>query len=142
MLEDYVDICISETYAGYRLGTHFNNVGWENVINKRATDEWWAKQLQEIIEAAKFQIAGLAHISKLDIMFRGIIAIGEGAWATSSGLGFEDAIRCDQYNNVLLELEEIDDLDDEPGDIQTNLGTQTKENKHVSPAVQDRKMKK
>ncbi|KAG6717411.1 uncharacterized protein LOC122307053 [Carya illinoinensis] len=107
-----------------------------------ATDEWWAKKLQEIQEAAKFRNAGLAHISKLDIMFRGITATGEGAWAPSSVLGFEDAIRFDQYNDVLLELEEIDDSDDESGDIQTNLDTQMKENKHVSPVVQDRKRKK
>ncbi|KAG2667377.1 hypothetical protein I3760_15G111300, partial [Carya illinoinensis] len=189
MLEDYVDICVSEIYAGNRPGTHFNKVGWKNVVNKfsekvgkefnykqlknkwdslkkdwniwtklvgketglgwdpvkktvDATDEWWAKKLQEIPEAAKFRNAGLAHISKLDIMFRGITATGEGAWAPSSGLGLEDAIRFDQYNDVLLELEEIDDSDDEPGDIQSNLDTQTKENKHVSPAVQDRKRKK
>ncbi|KAG6628872.1 hypothetical protein CIPAW_14G042800 [Carya illinoinensis] len=118
-------------------------LGWDPVKKiVDATDEWWAKKLQEISEAAKFRNAGLAHISKLDIMFRGITATGEGAWAPSSGLGFENAIRFDQYNDVLLELEEIDDSDDEPGDIQTNLDTQTKENKHVSPAVQDRKRKK
>ncbi|KAG6671366.1 hypothetical protein I3842_16G000900 [Carya illinoinensis] len=67
---------------------------------------------------------------------------GYYTWAPSSRLGFEDAIRFDQYNDVLLELEEIDDSDDEPGDIQSNLDTQMKENKHVSPAVQDRKRKK
>ncbi|KAG6677810.1 hypothetical protein I3842_14G045700 [Carya illinoinensis] len=164
MLEDYVDICVSEIYAGNRPGTHFNKVGWKNVVNEfsekvgkefnykqlknkwdslkkdwniwtklvgketglgwdpvkkivDATDEWWAKKLQEIPEATKFRNAGLAHISKLDIIFRGITATGEGAWASSSGLGFEDVIRFDQYNDVLLELEEIDDSDDEPGDI-------------------------
>ncbi|KAG7940705.1 hypothetical protein I3843_16G000800 [Carya illinoinensis] len=189
MLEDYVDICVSGIYAGNRPWTHFNKVGWKNVVNKfsekigkefnykqlknkwdslkkdwniwtklvgketglgwdpvkktvDATYEWWAKKLQEIPEAAKFRNAGLAHIFKLDIMFRGITEIGEGAWAPSSRLGFEDAIRFDQYNDVLLELEEVDDSDDEPGDIQSNLDTQMKENKHVSPAVQDRKRKK
>ncbi|KAG6700996.1 hypothetical protein I3842_08G142000 [Carya illinoinensis] len=128
-----------EDYASNRPGTHFNKIGWKNVVNKfsekigkefcykqlknkwdslkkdwnswtklvgketglgwdpvkktiDATDEWWEKKLQEIPEADKFRNAGLAHISKLDIMFRGITAIGEEAWAPSFGLGFEDVL--------------------------------------------------
>ncbi|KAG6718273.1 hypothetical protein I3842_04G142000 [Carya illinoinensis] len=176
MLENYVDICVSEIYAGNRPGTHFNKIGWKNVVNKfsekigkefcykqlknkwdrketglgwdpvkktiDATDEWWDKKLQEIPEAAKFQNAGLAHISKLDIMFRGITATSEGAWAPSFGLDFEDAVRFDQDNDVMLDVEEIDDSDDEPGDIHADLDTQMKESKRATPAIQDRKRKK
>ncbi|KAG6644919.1 hypothetical protein CIPAW_08G085800 [Carya illinoinensis] len=180
MLEDYVDICVCEIYAGNRLGTHFNKIGWKNVVNKFSekigkefcykqlknkwdslkndwniwtklvgnetglgwdpvkktidgTDEWWEKELQN---------AGLAHISKLDIMFRGITATGEGAWALSFGLNFEDAVRFDQDNDVMLDVEETDDSDDEPGDIHADLDTQTKESKRATPTIQDRKRKK
>ncbi|KAG6673954.1 hypothetical protein I3843_15G016200, partial [Carya illinoinensis] len=96
----------------------------------------------EISEAAKFRNAGLAHISKLDIMFRGITTTGEGAWAPSFGLDFEDAVRFDQDNDVMLDVEEIDDSDDEPGDIHADLDTQMKESKLATPAIQDRKRKK
>ena len=34
MLEDYLDICITEIYVGNHPGTHFNKTGWKNVINK------------------------------------------------------------------------------------------------------------
>ncbi|KAG6645090.1 hypothetical protein CIPAW_08G099200, partial [Carya illinoinensis] len=177
MLEDYVDICVSEIYAGNRPRTHFNKIGWKNVVNKlsekigeefcykQLKNKWdslkkdwniWTKlvgkeiglgwdpdkKLQEIPEAAKFQNAGLAHISKLDIMFRGITATGEGAWAPSFGLGFEDAVRFDQDNDVMLDVEEIDDSDDEPGDIHVDLDTQTKESKQATLTIQDRKRKK
>ncbi|KAG6675524.1 hypothetical protein I3842_15G107500 [Carya illinoinensis] len=118
-------------------------LGWD-LVKKTidATDEWWEKKLQEIPEAAKFQNAGLAHISKLDIMFRGITAIGEGAWAPSFGLGFEDIVRFDQDNDVMLDIEEIDDSDDELGDIHADLDTQMKESKWATLAIQDRKRKK
>ncbi|KAG2682452.1 hypothetical protein I3760_11G192300 [Carya illinoinensis] len=161
MPEDYVDICVSEINAGNRPGTHFNKVGWKNVVNKfneKIGKEFCYKQLKnkwdslkkdlniwtklEILEAAKFQNAGLAHISKLDIMFRDITATGEGAWAPSFGFSFEDAVRFDQDNNVMLDVEEIDDSDDEPGDIHADLDTQTKESKWATPVIQDRKMKK
>ena len=33
-LEDYLDIYITEIYAGNRPRTHFNKTGWKNVINK------------------------------------------------------------------------------------------------------------
>ncbi|KAG2686054.1 hypothetical protein I3760_10G158000 [Carya illinoinensis] len=178
ILEDYVDICVSEIYAGNRLGTYFNKIGWKIIWYKQlknkwdslkkedwniwtklvgketglgwypvkktidAMNEWWEKKLQEIPEVAKFWNAGLAHISKLDIMFRGITATGEGAWAPSFGLGFEDAVRFDQDNDVMLEVEEINDSDDKPDDIHADLDTQTKESKRVTPTIQDRKRKK
>ncbi|XP_042944491.1 uncharacterized protein LOC122278364 [Carya illinoinensis] len=138
MLEDYVDICVSEIYAGKETG-----LGWDSVKKTiDATDEWWEKKLQEIPEAAKFRNAGLTHISKLDIMFRGITATGEGAWAPSFRLGFEDVVRFDQDNDVMLDVEEIDDSDDEPGDIHADLDTQTKESKRATPTIQDRKRKR
>jgi hypothetical protein len=34
VLEDYLNICITEIHAGNRLGTHFNKTRWKNVINK------------------------------------------------------------------------------------------------------------
>jgi hypothetical protein len=34
MLEDYLDIYITEIHANNRLGTHFNKTGQKNVINK------------------------------------------------------------------------------------------------------------
>jgi hypothetical protein len=34
MLEDYLDICITEIHAGNCPGTHFNKTGLKNVINK------------------------------------------------------------------------------------------------------------
>ncbi|KAG7990297.1 hypothetical protein I3843_02G019200 [Carya illinoinensis] len=133
MLEDYVDIFVSEIYAGNHPRTHFNKIGWKIICYKQlknkwdslkndwniwtkfvgretsfgwdsvkktieAMDEWWGKKsykYYEIQEAAKFCNAGLAHIFELDIMFRGIIATGEGAWAPSFGLNFEDIIRFD-----------------------------------------------
>ncbi|KAG7960904.1 hypothetical protein I3843_10G150900 [Carya illinoinensis] len=162
ILEDYVDICVSEIYVGNRLGTHFNKIGWKmwlislarkldwniwtKLVGKEtgigwdpvkktidAMNEWWEKKLQ---------ILCLAHISKLDIMFRGITATGEGAWAPSFGLDFEDAVRFDQDNDVMLEVEEINDSEDEPGDIHADLDTQMKESKRVTPTIQDRKKKK
>jgi uncharacterized protein (DUF2164 family) len=34
MLKYYLDIYIIEIHARNRLGTHFYNTGWKNVINK------------------------------------------------------------------------------------------------------------
>jgi hypothetical protein len=34
MLEDYLDVYITEIHAGNYLGTHFNRTKWKNVINK------------------------------------------------------------------------------------------------------------
>ncbi|XP_042939367.1 uncharacterized protein LOC122274392 [Carya illinoinensis] len=124
---------LEEVYIGHYKGNE-TGLGWDPVKKTiDGTDEWWEKELQN---------AGLAHISKLDIMFRGITATGEGAWALSFGLNFEDAVRFDQDNDVMLDVEETDDSDDEPGDIHADLDTQTKESKRATPTIQDRKRKK
>jgi hypothetical protein len=34
VLEDYLNICITEIHADNRLATHFNKTRWKNVINK------------------------------------------------------------------------------------------------------------
>ncbi|KAG2686068.1 hypothetical protein I3843_10G150700 [Carya illinoinensis] len=49
MLEDYLDICVNEIYAGNVPGTHFNKIGWKNVVNKfseKVDKEFNYKQLK------------------------------------------------------------------------------------------------
>ncbi|KAG6639976.1 hypothetical protein CIPAW_10G139000 [Carya illinoinensis] len=56
MLEDYVDICVSEIYAGNRPGTHFNKIGWKNVVNKfskKIGKEFCYKQLKNKSDSLK-----------------------------------------------------------------------------------------
>ncbi|KAG6717740.1 hypothetical protein I3842_04G115600 [Carya illinoinensis] len=200
MLENYLDVCISEVQAGNRPRTHFNKIGWRNVINKfsekmgrqysykqlknkwdnlkkdwniwmklignetglgwdpvkktiDATEAWWAKKLQEIPEAAKFQSVGLAHVAKMKILFNDITTTNEMAWAPSSRLPFDDigsatdaGVSCDKDKNVLLE--HLDDSDDESDldandsdDISADFDTQDKGKKWFSSRVQVRKRK-
>jgi hypothetical protein len=56
MLEDYLDICITEIHAGNRLGTHFNKTGWKNVINKfneKTGKQYCYKQLKNKWDSLK-----------------------------------------------------------------------------------------
>jgi hypothetical protein len=49
MLEDYLDICIIEIHVGNRLETHFNRIGWKNVIdkfNEKTKKQYCYKQLK------------------------------------------------------------------------------------------------
>jgi hypothetical protein len=56
MLEDYLDICITEINAGNRPGTHFNRTGWKNVIdkfNEKTGKQYCYKQLKNKWDSLK-----------------------------------------------------------------------------------------
>jgi hypothetical protein len=56
MLEDYLDICITEIHAGNRLGTHFHKTRWKNVINKfnkKTGKQYCYKQLKNKCDSLK-----------------------------------------------------------------------------------------
>jgi hypothetical protein len=56
MIEDYLDICITEIHAGNRLGTYFNKIGWKNVIdkfNEKAGKQYCYKQLKNKFDSLK-----------------------------------------------------------------------------------------
>ncbi|XP_059442180.1 uncharacterized protein LOC132174560 [Corylus avellana] len=149
MLEDYLDICITEIHAGKETG-----LGWDPVKKTiDAPDDWWEKKLQEVPEATKFRTTGLAYATKVEILFRDITATGEGSWAPSIGLvpndiGFIDSaeVMLNEDDNV---VEGLDVLDDEPNlnthgidDIPADLDTRDKGNKKFGLAVQCKKRKK
>ncbi|MFQ6620664.1 hypothetical protein Gotur_000845, partial [Gossypium turneri] len=62
-------------------------LGW-NPIKRTvdASDEWWESRLQVVPEAKKFRTSGIdpEFEGKLDLMFIGIVATGDKAWAPSS----------------------------------------------------------
>jgi hypothetical protein len=56
MLEDYLNICITEIRIGNRLGTHFNMTGWKNVIdkfNEKTEKQYCYKQLKNKCDSLK-----------------------------------------------------------------------------------------
>ncbi|KAL0006046.1 hypothetical protein SO802_013607 [Lithocarpus litseifolius] len=64
-----------------------NGSGWDTAKGTiAATDDWWERKLMEVPEAAKFREKGLENVDLLDIMFKDIVAIGDLAWAPTSGV--------------------------------------------------------
>jgi hypothetical protein len=110
--------------------------------------------MQEIPNVAKFCTAGLAHVMKMKILFRGITATGERSWTLFIGLVLNDidatnalGVMFDEDDNALLEG--VGDLDDELNlnthtidDIPTDLDVGDKGNKKVGYIVQSKKRKK
>jgi hypothetical protein len=56
ILEDYLDICITDIHVGNRLRTHFNKIGWKYVINKfneKTGKQYFYKQLKNKCDSLK-----------------------------------------------------------------------------------------
>jgi hypothetical protein len=56
LLEDYLDICITEIHVGNYPRTHFNRTGWKNVIdkfNKKTGKQYCYKQLKNKCDSLK-----------------------------------------------------------------------------------------
>ncbi|XP_059446609.1 uncharacterized protein LOC132178175 [Corylus avellana] len=149
LLEDYLDICITEIHAGKETG-----LGWDPVKKTiDAPNDWWEKKLQEVPKATKFRTTGLAYAMKVKILFRDITATREGSWVPSIGLVPNDISGIDAATVILDEddnvVEGLDVLDDKPNlnthginDIPAYLDTQDKKNKKFGLAVQCKKRKK
>ncbi|MFQ6620657.1 hypothetical protein Gotur_000845, partial [Gossypium turneri] len=110
LTEIFCDICIKEILKGNRPGTHFARDGWLKIMTnfeketgedtglgwnpiKRtvdASDEWWESRLQ------------------LDLMFIGIVATGDKAWAPSSSTLPSDFF--DDVNNEIPEENEEENM--------------------------------
>ncbi|KAL1087340.1 hypothetical protein V6Z11_D08G176600 [Gossypium hirsutum] len=86
-------------------------LGW-NLIKRTidASDEWWESGLQVVPEAKKFRTSGIdpEFEGKLDQMFMGIVAIGDKAWAPSSGTLRSDFF--EDVNNEILEENEEENI--------------------------------
>jgi hypothetical protein len=56
ILEDYLDICITEIHTGSRLEAHFNKTRWKNVIdkfNEKTRKQYFYKQLKNKWDSLK-----------------------------------------------------------------------------------------
>ncbi|RVX11459.1 L10-interacting MYB domain-containing protein [Vitis vinifera] len=82
-------------------------LGWDpmrQTIN--ASNEWWDKKLKENPEAIKFKTKGLKNVEQLDILFKDIIATGEGAWAPSQGFvgqEVDDSSKVGEHEDNIIE---------------------------------------
>ncbi|XP_059436122.1 uncharacterized protein LOC132169049 [Corylus avellana] len=137
MLEDYLDIHITEIHAGNRPGTHFKRTGWKN----------------EVPEATKFRTTGLTYAMNVEILFRDIIATRKGSWTPSIGLVSNDIGVIDSADEMFNEddnvVEGLDVLDDEPNlnthgidNILADLDMRDKGNMKFDLAVQCKKINK
>ncbi|MFQ6620658.1 hypothetical protein Gotur_000845 [Gossypium turneri] len=132
LTEIFCDICIKEILKGNRPGTHFARDGWLKIMTnfeketgkgedtglgwnpiKRtvdASDEWWESRLQVVPEAKKFRTSGIdpEFEGKLDLMFIGIVATGDKAWAPSSSTLPSDFF--DDVNNEIPEENEEENM--------------------------------
>ncbi|KAL6328079.1 hypothetical protein AAG906_033353 [Vitis piasezkii] len=77
-----------------------------------ASNEWWDKKLKENPEAIKFKTKGLKNVEQLDILFKDIIATGEGAWAPSQGFVGQDV---DDSSKSVENRSSISSRGDKPG---------------------------
>jgi hypothetical protein len=85
---------------------------------KKTIDFFLYTKIQEVPEATKFHMTGLAYAMKVEMLFRDITTTKEGSWAPSIGLVpneigvMDDAdVMFDEDDNVVKGL---DVLDDEP----------------------------
>ncbi|KAK2643821.1 hypothetical protein Ddye_019016 [Dipteronia dyeriana] len=70
------------------------------------SNEWWEAKLQ--VEALKFHMNGLENVFKINELFRNVTAIGDRAWAPTSGLMphlYSQAFMT--KDNVSLDFEEV-----------------------------------
>ncbi|KAH1031317.1 hypothetical protein J1N35_043491 [Gossypium stocksii] len=96
LTEIFCDICIKEILKGNRPGTHFTKDGWLKIMTN------FEKEAGKVVpEAQKFRTSGIdpEFEGKLDQMFMGIVAIGDKAWAPSSG-----TLRSDFFEDVNNEI--------------------------------------
>ncbi|MFQ6620659.1 hypothetical protein Gotur_000845 [Gossypium turneri] len=113
LTEIFCDICIKEILKGNRpewkawkkLKGEDTGLGW-NPIKRTvdASDEWWESRLQVVPEAKKFRTSGIdpEFEGKLDLMFIGIVATGDKAWAPSSS-----TLPSDFFDDVNNEIHDV-----------------------------------
>ncbi|PPD68178.1 hypothetical protein GOBAR_DD34947 [Gossypium barbadense] len=104
-----------EWKAWKKLKGEDTGLGW-NPIKRTvdASDEWWESRLQVVPEAKKIKTSGIdpEFEGKLDQMFMGIVAIGDKAWAPSSG-----TLRSDFFEDVNNEIPEESEEENMKNDV-------------------------
>ncbi|RVW34076.1 hypothetical protein CK203_084329 [Vitis vinifera] len=83
-----------------------------------ASNEWWDKKLKENLEAIKFKTKSLKNVEQLDLLFKYIVATGEGAWAPSQGFVRQDVDNSSKLERICSAVENrssISSRGDKPG---------------------------
>ncbi|MFQ6656952.1 hypothetical protein Gotur_026841 [Gossypium turneri] len=107
LTEIFCDICIKEILKGNRLDTHFTKDGWLKIMTTfeketgKDTGLGW-NTIKRTIDASDDRWESRLQ---LDQMFMGIVAIGDKAWAPSSGTLHSDFFE-DVNNEIPEENEE------------------------------------
>uniref|UniRef100_A0A6N2N3W3 Myb/SANT-like domain-containing protein n=1 Tax=Salix viminalis TaxID=40686 RepID=A0A6N2N3W3_SALVM len=120
-LKNKWDVCKKDWRMWNKLISE-TGVGWSNELGTiAASDEWWQSRIQEDRGVSKFRQSGIEPSLKFkfDIMFSGVTATGQHAWAPSSGTvpGSDDDL---ETLNVGLQGA---DLEEGSGDSDENVDT-------------------
>ncbi|MFQ6656951.1 hypothetical protein Gotur_026841, partial [Gossypium turneri] len=161
LTEIFCDICIKEILKGNRLDTHFTKDGWLKIMTtfeketgkgkdtglgwntiKRtidASDDRWESRLQVVPEAKKIRTSGFdpEFEAKLDQMFMGIVAIGDKAWAPSSG-----TLHSDFFEDVNNEIPEENEEKNMRNDVQIDGNGQKRKKTEISSSCFKTRRKK
>ncbi|KAH9624523.1 hypothetical protein KSS87_016577 [Heliosperma pusillum] len=133
----FCQICAEEVHVGNRPNTHFNRVGWENVLigpetglgwdhEKGAIDAddiWWDEKIKVNPEVANFRYGGVENLKEMEIMFSKTFATGNDSFNPyvvnetdydeeydEPNEEFNDELVVDEKNDDLKNIEYVDSL--------------------------------
>ncbi|KAK2644817.1 hypothetical protein Ddye_020012 [Dipteronia dyeriana] len=128
----YCEICVKEVAKGNRHGTHFDKIGWVNVVKvlkeitgrdydkkqlknkwdpaKKTVDappEWWQSKIETNVEYQKFRDVGISPdmMDMYDKMFNGSTAVGNCVMIPSSTILPEEMVEDSEYDKQTVDRE-------------------------------------